>query len=165
MAYSDAQYSVIERTWFGLHLNKGGHVAAASGYTCGAEAATSNNHIERYYPKGPIRLLKFGIMVQKAVACTATAMDRVPFRLRVNASNETSNVYQADAAAAYTIASTTTFTNPVVDAGSYIDIIQGTPQSGDGTEVVTGTVTGTFAYFIDWVREYSDSEWDRSVND
>jgi len=68
MAYSDAQYSVIERTWFGLHLNKGGCVAAAAGYTCGAEAATSNNHLAAYYPKGPIRLLKFGVMVQKAVA-------------------------------------------------------------------------------------------------
>lgn len=162
-SYSDAKFQIIERTWFGLHLNKGGCVAAASGFTCGAEAATSNNHIAAYYPKGPIRLLKFGVMVQKAVACTATAMDRIPFRLRVNAGNETSNVYIADAAAAYTIGSTTTFTNPVVDAGSYIDIIQGTPQSGDGTEVVTGTVTGTFAYFIDWVREYTPeaTDWDK----
>ena len=157
--YDDSKYGVIERTWFGLHLSKGGAVAAGSGYTCGAEAATSNNHLVAFYPKGPIRLLKFGVMVQKAVACTATTMDVVPFRLRVNGSNETSNVKIADAAAAYTIGSTTTFTNAVVDAGSYIDIIQGTPLSGKGTEVVTGTVTGTFAYFIDWVREYS-SEWD-----
>lgn len=159
--YSDAKYGVIERTWFGLHLNKGGHVAAAAGYTCGNEAATSNNHLERYYFRGPVRLLKFGVMVQKVVACTATAMDKIPFRLRVNAGNETSDVEIADAAAAYTIASTTTFTNAVVDDGSYIDIIQGTPLSGDGTEVVTGTVTGTFAYFVDWRREYvtGDDEW------
>jgi hypothetical protein len=157
--YSDAKFTVVERTWFGLHLDKGGHVAAGSGYTFGNEAATSNNHLARYYPKGPIRLLKFGVMVQKAIACTATAMDYVPFRLRVNASNESASVKQADAAAAYTIASTTTFTNAVVDAGSYIDIIQGTPISGDATEVVTGTVTGTVAYFIDWVREYDQTEW------
>jgi hypothetical protein len=158
--YSDERFGVVERTWFGLHLNKGGHVAAGSGYTFGNEAATSNNHLERYYPKGPIRLLKFGIMVQKAIACTATGMDYVPFRLRVNAGNETSNVKHADAAAAYTIASTTTFTNAVVDAGSYIDIIQGTPLTGDSTEIVTATVTGTVAYFIDWRREYDASEWD-----
>jgi hypothetical protein len=70
-------------------------------------------------------------------------------------------VYQADAAAAYTIASTTTFTNAVVDAGSYIDIIVGTPLTGDGTEITTATVTGTVAYFIDWRREPDNSvEWD-----
>jgi hypothetical protein len=157
--YSDSKYGVVERTWFGLHLSKGGAVAAGSGYTFGAEAATSNNHLVAYYPKGPIRLLKFGVMVQKAIACTATAMDFVPFRLRVKGANESEEVQVADAAAAYTIGSTTTFTNPIVDAGSYIDIIQGTPVSGKGTEVVTGTVTGTVAYFIDWVREYDQSEW------
>jgi len=49
MAYDDAKYGVVERQWFGLHLNKGGAVAAASGFTCGAEAATSNNHIDRLF--------------------------------------------------------------------------------------------------------------------
>jgi hypothetical protein len=166
-SYDDAKFGVIERKWFGLHLNKGGAVAAASGFTCGAEAATSNNHVDRYYFRGPVRLKKFGVMVQKAVACTATDMDKVPFRLRVNGGNETSNVTIADGAAAYTVASTTTFTNDLVNNASYIDIIQGTPLSGDNTEVVTATVTGTFAYFVDYTRNFQDgtgdvtSEWDR----
>jgi hypothetical protein len=91
-------------------------------------------------------------------------MDVIPLRLRVNASNESSTINIPTAAINYAIGSTTTFTNEVVDAGSYIDIITGTPQSGDGTATNTATSTGTVAFFLDYTREYSQTAWEPPNN-
>jgi len=156
--YSDEKYGVVERHWFGLTKKFGGD--AASGFTFGTTDATSVNQVTRFYPKGPIRMLKFGYITLGTVSGGGTGMDVIPLRLRVNGSNESSTINIPTAAINYAIGSTETFTNPVVDAGSYIDIITGTPQTADGTAANAATSSGTVSFFLDYVREYA-SGWDR----
>jgi len=85
----------------------------------------------------------------------------VPARLRVNGSNESAAFTISDAAAPYSISSTTTFTNDVVDAGSYVGFYTGTPESSNGTAGNTATVTGSVAFFVDYRRVFtSDGKWD-----
>jgi hypothetical protein len=160
MSYADGKYGVIERKWFGLTKKFGGD--CADGYTFGTTDATTIDHLSRWYPKGPIRLLKAGHIVLATIAVGATAGDDIPARLRVNGANESGDWDIDDGAAPYAIASTVTFTNPIIDAGSYIGIRTGTAVSGDGTESNTATSTGTVAFFIDYVREYHQTKWDRS---
>lgn len=158
MSYADGKYGVIDRHWFGLTVKGGGQSAA--GFTFGTTDATSTNQVTRYYPKGPIKLLKFGYITLATVGGGGTGMDIIPARLRVNGSNESSAVNIPTAAAPWSIGSTVTFTNQVVDAGSYIDIITGTPQTSDGTAANTATSTGSVAFFIDFARQYDASRWD-----
>jgi len=160
MGYADNKYHVVERKWFGLTKIHGGDCAA--GYTFGTTDATSTKQLVRYYPKGPIRLLKAGHYVIDTIAGGGTDMDVIPARLLVNGGAEaTWNI--PDGGAVYSIASTVTFTNPVVDSGSYIGITTGTPQSGDGTAANTATTTGTVAFFIDYTREFTgaDTNWNK----
>jgi len=156
-AYDDAKYGVIERRWFGLTKKCGG--SAAGGYTFGTTDATTADHVTRFYPKGPIKLLKFGHLTLATIAGGGTGMDEVPARVLVNGSTETSADLAMVGAAQYDIASVVGFTAAQVDAGSYIGIRTGTPQTADGTDANTATTTGTVAFFIDFVRVYS-SKWD-----
>jgi hypothetical protein len=159
MNYSDERFGVIERKWFGLTKKAGGD--AASGFTFGTTDATSINQVTRFYPKGPIRMQKFGYLTLGTVSGGGTGMDVVPLRLRVDGSNESSTINIPTAAAPWSIGSTTTFTNEVVDAGSYIDIITGTPQTSDGTAANTATSSGTVAFFLDYTRAYDNqTKWD-----
>lgn len=162
--YDDEKYQVIERKWFGLTKKCGGD--SAGGFTFGTTDATSQNQVTRYYPKGPIRLLKFGALRLCTIDGGGTlsgAVDLVPARLLVNGSTETAADLDLATSAQYGISSVVSFTNPVVDAGSYIGITTGTPQSDKGTENITATVTGTVAFFIDYVREFDPTgeKWDR----
>lgn len=155
MPYSDAKYGVPERHYFGLTKKAGGD--AASGFTFGTTDATSVNQVTRFYPKGPIKMIKFGYLTLATVGNGGTGMDVIPLRLRVNGSNESSEIDIPTAAAPWSIGSTETFTNAVVDSGSYIDIITGTPQTADGTAANTATSTGTVAFFLDYIRTYGDN--------
>lgn len=161
-AYSDAKFGVVERHWFGLTKKAGGD--AASGFTFGTTDATSQNQVVHFMPKGPIRMQKFGYYTLGTVSGGGTGMDVIPARLRVNGSNESATVNIPTAAAPWSIGSTTTFTNEVVDAGSYIDIITGTPQTADGTAANTATSSGTVAFFLDYTREYDQSKWEPPNN-
>jgi hypothetical protein len=156
MSYSDGQYKVIERKWFGLTKKFGGD--GATGYTLGTTDATKIEHVARWYPRGPIRILKVGHMVLATIAGGATFMDYVPYRLRIDGALACNNV-QIRKANPYVIASSVTITKPVVDAGSYITIRSATAVSDDGTDAKSATVTGTAAFFIDYVREYN-SKWE-----
>ena len=158
--YSDSNYGAIRRKWFGLTKKFGGD--CASGYTLGTTDATTIDHLSRWYPKGPIRMLKAGHITLATIAGGSAAFDRVPARIRVNGSTESGTFYVDDGAAPYAIGaagSTVTFTDPVVDAGSYIGIRTGTPESDSGSEYNTATVTGTVAFFIDWKPEWADGKW------
>lgn len=159
--YSDQKFGVINRKWFGLTKKWGGDVAA--GFTLGTTDATSIDHVAKWYPKGPIRLRKFG--VKNLATITHASSDLIPARLRVNGSTETTtDIYPkstASVVAPLTVASTTDFTNDVVDAGSYIGIRTATPRTDKGTAANTATALGTLAFFIDWSPEYStDGKWD-----
>lgn len=159
--YDEQKYQIIERKWFGLTKKCGGD--SASGTTFGTTDATKVMAVTRYYPKGPIRLLKFGALVLGTLSGGGTGMDKVPARLLVNGSVETTSDLDIATAAQYTISSVTGFTNAVVDAGSYIGIRCATPCTDDGTDANTATTSGTVAFFIDFVREFdpSGSKWDR----
>jgi hypothetical protein len=103
---------------------------------------------------------KFGYIVLGTVSGGGTGMDLIPLRLRVNGSNESSTINIPTAAINYAIGSTVTFTNEVVDAGSYIDIITGTPQTAKGTAAYNATSSGTVAFFLDYTREYDQTKWE-----
>lgn len=160
MMYDDAAFGVVERKWFGLTKKCGGD--AAAGFTFGTTDATRIDQVTRFYPKGPIKLKKFGAIVLATLAGGGTGMDQVPARLRVNGSTETTADLDITVAKGqYGVASMTTFTNATIDAGSYIGIRTGTPETGDGTIANTATTTGTVSFFVDYVRMYSvDGKWD-----
>jgi hypothetical protein len=158
-SYDDSKYGVIERHWFGLTKKCGGD--AAAGFTdLNVSGATTLDSVVRFHPKGPIKLLKVGSFKLATMAGGGTGADQVPARLMVNGSNESADFDIPIAGAPFTIASTTTFTNDVVDAGSYIGIRTGTPETGDATEANGASVTGTLSFFVDYVRNYSD-KWDQ----
>ena len=155
MPYSDGQYKVIERKWFGLTKKVGGD--CATGYTFGTTDATKIEHVARWYPRGPIRMLKVGHMTLATIAGGATDMDYVPYRLKINAGTVTGNIQIRAADTIYETGSTVTFTQPVVDQGSYVSIRSATARTDDGTDCKSATVTGTCAFFIDYVREYDSN--------
>jgi hypothetical protein len=157
MDYADGKFGVIERKWFGLTKKMGGD--CASGYTFGTTDATSQNQVARWYPKGPIVFKKFGSMVLATIGGGGTGMDVIPARLRIEGVNESGASNIPTAGAPYSIASTVTFTKKALDAGSYVDIITGTPQTGDGTAANTATSSGTVAFFIDYARRYDATKW------
>lgn len=158
-SYDDDRYGVVERKWFGLTKKHGGDCAA--GYTFGTTDATSQDHLARWYPKGPIKLQKFGYYVLGTVSGGGTGMDVIPARLLNTGSAESDDVNITTGAAPYSKGSTTTFTSAYVDAGSYLGIQTGTPQTGDGTAANTATSSGTVAFFVDYVRAFS-AKWDAS---
>lgn len=157
--YDDSKFGVIDRKWFGLTKKHGGETAA--GYTFGTTDATSITHVARHYPKGPIRLLKAGAYVLATIGGGGTGFDQIPTRMQVNGANESAEFNIPTAGAPYTKASITTFTNPVVDAGSYVGFKTGTPESTNGTAKNTATVTGSVAFFFDYRRVWHESgNWD-----
>lgn len=157
--YDDAKFGVIERRWFGLTQKCGGD--AAAGFTFGTTDATKHIHVTRWYPKGPIKLLKFGYLTLATTSGGATVADYVPARVQVDGSNETSSDLEVrNSATQYSIGSVTGFTNAIVDAGSYITIKSATAVSDDGTDAKSATFSGTVAYFLDYTREFS-TKWDR----
>jgi hypothetical protein len=161
MKYDDDRFGVIERKWFGLTKKCGGETAA--GFTFGTTDATKNVHVTRWYPKGPIRLQKFGYLVLATTSGGATVCDYVPARVQVDGSNETSSDLQVrNAATQYVINSVTGFTNRVVDAGSYITIKSATAVSDDGTDAKSATFSGTVAFFIDYARQ-PHNKWMRDT--
>lgn len=154
-SYSDAKFGIIYRKWFGLTKKMGGDCAA--GFTFGAEAATKTSHLSRWYPRGSIEIKKFGAMVLATVTSTATSMDRVPIFLGKNGTRINSAIYLGVDAAPYVpyaTVSTETISEATIPAGDYINIENGTPETGDATDVTTGTPAGTVAFFIDYVPSF-----------
>jgi len=125
--YDDSKYGVIERLYLGPHQD--------------ANTMTGDTTLlKRFYPRGPIKILKFG--VQHVATQGGT---EIKVNLKRNASTLASVIASTDSAP-WTIASADVDKN--VDAGSYLTI---------DTE---GTVaTGTVICFIDYVRLYN-SKWD-----
>lgn len=163
--YSDGKFGVIHRKWFGLTKKCGGD--SAGGFTLTAEAGTKATHVTRWYPKGPIKVLKAGHLVLATIACTATTMDRLPFFIRKNTTRMGAGWFLADNSAQYSIGSQTSWVNAAgvtlstLDAGDYISIEAGTPETDKATDVTTATVTGTVSFFIDYAPTFSSTgKWD-----
>jgi hypothetical protein len=170
--YDDAKFGVIERTWFGLPRKYGGH--CASGFTIGT--GTTEAVVARWYPKGPIDIVKTGAFVVATLASAANATgsvtrQRLPIEFYKGDGGTTRNTLMASThlimgdggrTARFGFASDESPASSEVEAGGYISIYLATANSDNGTvEGAIGTVlrTGTFAVFIDWVRKYG-SQWD-----
>lgn len=162
--YSDAKFGVIKRKWFLLSKKFGGSSstarAGASRGCFGTTDATTKVHVTRWYPKGPIKMLKAGSFVHATM--TQASSDLIVAKLLTRGASASTgctwNVKSTTTAVSqYAIASTTTFTVRQVKAGEYISIQTGTPKTDKGTAANTATCTGTVAFFVDYVDSYDSS--------
>ncbi len=168
-AYDDSKFGVIQRTWFGLTGKWGGEGVAyfqagtiAVGGAWGTTDNTSATLLQGWYPKGPIKMLKFGRMVLATMTNGSNDLFPVYLKTRGASGSAAATLYiksTSTAVAPRDIASTTTFTVSQVKAGEYVYIRCGTPCTDKGTAGNTATTTGTVAFFIDWIPTYS-SKWD-----
>ena len=158
MSYNDAKYNVIERKWFGLTKKWGGD--CATGYIMTAvDSATTLKHMDSgYYPKGPIRIVKWGAMVLATVTATKT-VDLLPTYLQLGTAAKVGRMNLR--AASQKVFFGTVAAIDVAD-GKAIKIAQATPTTSAGTAAILGTQGGTVAFFIDYVRRYdsTNGNWD-----
>lgn len=155
--YSDSKFGVITRKWFGLTKKLGGD--AASGYTLATTDATVISQLARWYPRGPIKFVKFGSFVLATLV--NASVDRVPVRLRTKGGSASAAAVAYQAKTLFSFGSTSTFTLDRCEAGSYVSIVTGTPQTDKGTAANTATTTGTLAFFLDYVPTFdSTGKWD-----
>lgn len=162
--YEDSKFGVVKRQWFLLSKKLGGYSstarAGASRGCFGTTDATVKTHVTRWYPKGPIKMLKAGSLMQATM--TQASSDLIQARLYTRGGSASTGCSwyvksTSTAVSAFTIASTTTFTVRQVKAGEYISIRTGTPQTDNGTAANTATCTGTVAFFLDYVDTYDSS--------
>jgi len=154
--YDAERYGIIERKYFGLTKKFGGETAA--GFTLGTTDATAIVHVTRWYPKGPIRVVKAGSFT----VCTlnGSGVDKIDARVRKG--SLTASViasWNAFASAQFSFASGDGRGSATVPAGGYVTIKTGTPETDKGTAQNTSTTTGTLAFFIDYTRLYHATKW------
>lgn len=152
--YSDDKFGVITRHWFGLTTKWGGSVANSGNlYTLGTTDATVRSQVAKWYPRGPIRMVKAGSFVLATLV--NASVDRVPVRVKTRGASASVGCVFYTAKTLNSFASTTTFTVSQCKAGEYISIVTGTPQTDKGTAANTATTTGTLAFYIDYVPTWS----------
>lgn len=159
MPYDDAIYRVVERKWFGLTKKMGGDCAA--GYTLGTTDATTQTHVARWYPQGPIRIVKAGSFT----ICTlnGSGVDKIDCRMKIKSGSASICAsFNCFSSAQYTFASDSVISPALHGAGQYVTIKTGTPETDKGTAKNTSTTTGTLAFFIDYVRSFSaPTKWEK----
>lgn len=157
MPYDDGKYGVINRKWFGLAKKYGGD--AADGYTFGTTDATSQTHVARWYPKGPISVQKVGYMaLASIIAGSQDTTDRIPLRFTTRGGSASvcatlSIDIDGGTIAPYAVGSNESPTVRQCKAGEYMSVKTGTPQTAGGTAANTATTLGTAAFFIDWAAK------------
>lgn len=137
MAYSDDMYGVVERHWFGLPKTWGG--GAAAGFTFNETQAAL---IKRFYPKGPIKLLKVGVLT---LATLGKGEELIGLTIGGTATVK-GTVVASTASAPGAIASQVLATT--VSAGSYLSLLASTNVCS----------TGSVAVFIDFRRQFSAAD-------
>lgn len=165
--YDSAKFGMVNRKWFGLTKKHGGD--CASGYTFGTVDATATTHLARWYPMGPIDILKFGAKVLGSItAGSQDYTDNIAARLKgrgASASTMATFSFDIDGGtiAPHTIASVESMTVSQVKQGEYITIITGTPSTANGSAANTATTAGTVAFFVDWAPKFDiNGRWNRS---
>ena len=160
--YDESMFGVVERTWFGLTQKHGGAGAAIvlSG------SATTSDKITRWQPKGPIKVLRFGCKVLATLSSPATnESDWLPFRLLKTNSSGTASVVmgtahlvaQATGRTAINIiasVSGSSLASQEVEDGRFLKIRTASATTAKGTSNI-GTIGGSVAFFVDWVRQFS----------
>ena len=169
--YDNDKHSVITRKWFGLTKKWGGD--AATGYTVKAGATGDPDAdatvVAKYYPKGPIDVIKFGRMVLASIADSGSDVDvKVAHLVGRGASAslmasfniiDTGTTDVPGQIASIEGSDTTDFLVRQLKAGEYLSIDTGTAQTDNGT-TIAATLTGTVAYFIDTVPKFDSDKWD-----
>jgi hypothetical protein len=153
MSYDSQKYQVVTRKWFGLTDKFGGDYTTA--YTKGS--ATCVAKLARWYPRGPITIKKFGLRVLATLSTPATngSCDGFYYRLYKDAVVAATDAVWGDdtyKTALYGIASKDVDVD--VDAATYLTIKTSSSYMHDGT-VDAGTISGSFAFFIDWIPQYN----------
>jgi hypothetical protein len=175
--YDDARYGVVERTWFGLRRSLGGDAASVF---MNSGSGTIENVVKRWYPKGPIDVIKMGVMVVATLASSganATGLlkrAKRPVKFYKSGGGGTAKTtllgslhltaVTSGRQARYAIASDPTPASSEVEAGRFITITLATPNANDGTAAGVGSIgNGSYAFFIDWVRKFGQEtqKWDQ----
>jgi hypothetical protein len=159
--YDDAKFGVINRKWFGLTKKHGGDVATGYSNTA-TNGATVVTHLARWYPRGPIKMLKVGHYTMATLTNDATDPDQWIGKVltRGASASVVATWNLVDASAPYAFGSKSTITVAQCKAGEYISIKTGTMQTDKGT-AIGGTETGTVAFFVDYLPDYdSTGKWD-----
>jgi hypothetical protein len=170
MPYDSGKFGVITRHVFGLTRKHGGQATnlfsgpvtgvatfSAEGYGFGTTDATTVTQLARWYPRGPITMVKAGSFVLATITNASNDLIQAKLLTRGASASTGCTWYvksTSTAVAPYTRASTETFTVRQVKAGEYISIKTGTPKTDKGTAANTATTTGTIAFFIDYVPSW-----------
>jgi len=162
--YDDSRFGVITRKWFGLTKKWGGETATGFTIYTATHGATTISHVAKWYPRGPIKMVKAGAFVMGTVAHVSGSHPQINGRIRTRGASASSGctfVAVADATAIQAaIGSTTTFSVRQCKAGEYITVQTSTPTTAKGTRVLS-TVTGTVAFFVDYIPTWdSTGKWD-----
>lgn len=175
--YDEGKYGVITRTWFGLTNKMGGQGAAALAPLSGS--ATTETIVTRWYPRGPIKVKKVGfrcVATASAAANATGASDRALIPINFYKSSVAgvarTTLIASDAikihptAVTYcplwTLGSKEIMASAEVEAGRFVTIFAATPLSNAGTAAEargTTLVSGSFAFFVDWVPKYDQTKW------
>lgn len=140
MSYSDDKFGVIERHWFGLPKYLGGECAA--GFTFNE---TQSALIKRFYPKGPIKLLKIGVLT---LGTLGKGEELIGLTVGGTATVK-ATIVASTTSGQFTIASKVLATTLAV--GSYLSLLASTNVCS----------TGSVAVFVDFRRQESaDGRWD-----
>jgi hypothetical protein len=157
--YDHAKYGVKTRKWFGLMKRFGGDGPNSTGgfaQSSGVDTA----HVEQWYPPGPIEIKKVGYFIQNSLGGASRA--RLEIQFKTNDGNDSIAVLRptSTTVTSKTFASTVTLTTDYCTTGSYIAIIGATPHTAaQGSTLNYNAVTGTLAFFIDYVPKFDASKW------
>ena len=180
--YDAAKFHNIKRTWFGLTTKMGGQASSSIAPLSGT--ATTETLVTRWYPKGPIKVVKVGY---RNVATASAAANATGATSRAVIPIEFYKSSAAGAARATLLGSAHITIAPVaitqcplwsvgslegsslasqeVEAGRFVTVFAATAQDAEGDAAAAGgttMVSGSFAFFIDWVPKYdpSNEKWD-----
>ncbi|MFQ5687003.1 MAG: hypothetical protein ACE5GV_10120, partial [Candidatus Scalindua sp.] len=122
--------------------------------TLGTTDATAIEHVAKWFPRGPIKVVKAGSFTLATL--NGSGVDKIDARLKVRgASASLAASWNAFASAPESFASDESMTAANVKAGEYLSIRTGTPETDKGTAKNTSTTTGTLAFFVDYKPLYS----------
>jgi len=136
--YDDSRFGVIERHWFGLPVTWGG--GAAAGLLFNETEATP---VKRFYPKGPIQILKLGVITLGTLGKGEQA-----FNLKADGTTTLKSIVASTTSAPGAIASIAV--NDGLSCSSYLTLIASTNVCS----------TGSCAVFLEFRRKFdSAGKW------
>lgn len=157
-AYDSGKYGVKTRSWFGLMKRFGGGQPNSTG-GFSQSSGIDTTFVEQWYPPGPITIKKVGYFIQNSLGGASRA--RLEIQFKTNDGNDSIAILRptSTTVTSKTFASTTSLTTAYCTTGSYIAIIGATPHTAAQSTMNYNSVTGTLAFFIDWVPRVDADKW------